>query len=174
MAEQLVITVCRGNIGRSPFAEAVIRQELARRNLSGEIDVISRGVQGTAADEEPVKYPNITYYTKLYADAKPVLDAFGVDLSQHVSRPVRQEDIQRADLVLAADERTRAGLSILFPDHVGIIHLLSELVGERRGIVDPDGVSGREQQEKIYTDIHQIVRNGFPRLLQLLGREESA
>jgi len=168
---QLVIVVCRGNIGRSPFAEAVLNGELSRRNLNEKIGVISRGVQGTSVDPEPVKFSNITYYPEMYKDAKPVLDALSIDLSAHVSTPINEADAKAANILLAVDGKTREGLASLFPDQVSKIHLISELVNQNRDIVDPEGVSGADKQRQIFTDLRNIALAGFPKLLVLLDVE---
>src|SRR5690242_1115194 len=126
----LILVVCRGNIGRSPFAEAVIKQELVKRGLERQYRVESRGTQGTLVDPGRVEFPNITHYARLYADAKPVLDEIGVGMSHHVSRSSERSDAEEADIVLAMDNTVLDGLHPLFPDQISKIHLLSELIGK--------------------------------------------
>lgn len=91
-----------------------------------------------------------------------------MDLSKHVSKPVNQADVEGADILLAVDTKTRDGLLALFPDQNNKIYLLSELVGERRDIIDPEVVSGKDKQEQIFAELRRIVIEGFPKLLQLL------
>jgi len=168
MKRYLVITVCRGNIGRSPFAAAVLNQEIARRGLAAGVAVASRGVQGTAVDPKPVRFPNITYYKELYEDSRPTLESLGIDVSGHVSTPITGLDAQDADILLAMDAKTRDGLMTLFPDQAFKVHLASELVGEHRDIVDPDGVTGVEKQRQIFTDLSDTLVTGLPELMRLL------
>lgn len=153
MSQRFVVVVCRGNIGRSPFTEAVLNDELTKRKLNERIRVISRGVQGTIVDPEPVKFSNITRYPDMYKGAKPVLDELGIDLSVHVSTPISEADAKAADILLAVDNKTRENLATLFPDQVQKIHLISELVNESQDIVDPEGVSGADKQRQIFTDL---------------------
>ena len=80
-SKKLIVCVCRGNIARSPFAEVIITNELRQRNLSDSYLSISRGVQGTVVDPQPVRFPNITYYDELYKDSRQSLKKFGVDRS---------------------------------------------------------------------------------------------
>ena len=169
MSQRLVVVVCRGNIGRSPFTEAVLNVELTKRNLNEKIRVISRGVQGTIVDPEPVKFSNITHYPEMYKDAKPILEELGIDLSAHVSTPINEVDAKAADILLAVDGKTRESLAVLFPDRVAKIHLMSELVNENRDIVDPEGVSGADKQRQIFTDLRNMTLAGFPKLLELLN-----
>ena len=166
--QDLIVVVCRGNIGRSPFAEAVINQELSRRGLHGKFHVISRGVQGTAIDPEPVKFPNITYYKELYEDSKPTLDNLGIDLSKHTSTPINENDADNASILLALDDKTRKGLVGLFPRNANKIHLISELIGNDQDIIDPEGVSGESHQRQLFTDLRETIVTGFPTLLEIL------
>jgi len=167
--QKTVLVVCRGNIGRSPFTEAVLAKEVARQNLSKEVQVISRGVQGTSVDPEPVQFPNITYYPQMYHDAKPVLDELDVDLSDHTSTPISKTDAETADILLAVDDKTQQALQTLFPDQSQKIHLVSEIIDEQRNIIDPEGVSGADKQRQIFLDLQNIATTGFPKLLVLLG-----
>src|SRR5260221_7198402 len=153
MKQKVIVAVCRGNIGRSPFAEAVINQELIERKLDSQFRVISRGIQGTAIDTKPVSFPNITFYQELYRDAKPTLDKFGIDMSRHVSTPIDIADAEQSDILLAMDSKTQDGLIKLFPNQGHKIHLVSELIGEHRDIADPEGVSIQEIQEQIFHDL---------------------
>lgn len=168
MNQHLIVVVCRGNIGRSPFAEMIIDQELHKRNLLQSVRVSSRGVQGTVADPEPVSFPNITYYEDMYKDSKPTLDKFAVDLSAHVSKTIQKSDAAQATLLLAMDNKTQNALLELFPNEAQKVHLLSELVGDSHDILDPEEVSGMGPRREIFTEIHDTLTNGFPELMQML------
>ena len=135
--KKLIVCVCRGNIARSPFAEAIITKELHQRNLLDEYSSISRGVQGTIVDPQPVKFSNITYYNQLYQDSKSSLAKFEINLSTHVSTPVDKNIADKASVLIAMDKKTKQALLILFPEQTKKVHLLSELVNEKRDIIDP-------------------------------------
>ena len=165
---KLIECVDRGNIYRSPVAEKVIAKELQARGLSDTYSAISRGVQGTTVDPEPVKFPNITYYEEKYQDSKPTLERFGIDLSSHISTPVDEEAVERASIIFAMDKKTKDALQTLFPDQVDKIHIFTELINEDRDIMDPEGVSGKETQERIITEIVEIISQGFPKLLSMV------
>lgn len=165
---KLIICVCRGNIARSPVAAKIIARELQSKGLSATHNSISRGIQGTIVDPQPVKFPNITYYEELYRDSKPTLDKLGIDLSSHISTPIDEETAEAASILLAMDNKTKQALYTLFPDQAHKIHLLSELTNEDRDIVDPETMSGKERQEKIFSQIQQIILKGFPQLLKMI------
>lgn len=168
---KLIVFVCRGNIARSVIAEAITKKELKKRRLLDQYEAISRGTQGVAPDDLiPVQFPNITYYKKLYEDAKPWLDKHTIDLSLHHSTPIDQTIAKRANILLAMDRKTRTALCTLFPDQVKKIYLLSELVGKDTEIIDPaEGNSDREHQEQIFNEIEQTITQGFSQLLTLLA-----
>jgi len=85
-----VMTVCTGNICRSPMAEVVLRQRIAVAGLGDEVVVDSSGT----SDEErgnPVD-----------ARARRVLVAHGYPAGDgHRARQVRSDDLATRDLVLA-------------------------------------------------------------------------
>ena len=130
--------------------------------------MISRGTQGVAPDDlEPVKFRNITFYSSLYQDSKAWLEERGIDLSSHISTPIDGEVAEHASVLFAMDRKTQKALLTLYPDHAIKVHLLSELVGDDREIIDPECVSGRQKQEQIFTEIENRIVEGFPRLLVL-------
>lgn len=165
--KKIIVCVCRGNIARSPFAAAIITKELHQRNLLDEYSSISRGIQGTIVDPQPVKFPNITYYNQLYQDSESSLKKFEINLSTHVSTPIDKDIADKASILIAMDNKTKQGLLVLFPDQSKKVYLLSELVNEKRDIIDPEGVSGTEKQEKIFSEIQNIIHRGFSKLLIL-------
>jgi len=166
--KKLIVCVCRGNIARSPFAQAIITKELYQRNLLDEYSSISRGVQGTIVDPQPVKFSNITFYDQLYQDSKSSLDKFEINLSEHMSTPIDKNIANQSSILIAMDNKTKQALLVLFPEQAKKVHLLSELVNEDRDIIDPEGVSGIEKQEKIFSEIQNIIHQGFPKLLTLI------
>lgn len=165
--KKLIVFVCKGNIARSPFAEAITQKELIKKRIDDKYRVISRGVQGTVVDPQPVKFSNIVSYKKLYQEAKPILDKFKVDLSDHSSQIIDEETAHSAAIILAMDQRIQDDLLQLFPKQKEKIYLFSELIGKRIGIVDPETVSGVDTQNNIFTGIYATIINGLPTLLSL-------
>ena len=86
-----VTVVCSGNICRSPMAEVVLRDALAREGLGDRVTVDSAGTGawhvGEGADERTVA----------------TLHRHGLDGSSHVAAQFAPEWFDEADLVLAAD-----------------------------------------------------------------------
>lgn len=164
---QAILVVCRGNIARSPFAEAIIRQELELRGLHDRIHVVSRGVQGTAVDPEPVKMPNLTYYPQIFAGVHALLAKLRVDFVAHRSTVVSSYDVRQASIIFAMDARTSEKLRQLFPRQSGKVHLFSEIAGERSDVIDPEVIDPNDQAP-VFLQIRQMIVGHFPRLLAIM------
>ncbi len=91
-AELRVLMVCTGNICRSPTAEAVLRDRLARAGLAGRVAVDSAGTNGYHTGEAP--------------DPRAVKAAAarGYDLRGLCARPLVPADFTQFHLLLAMDE----------------------------------------------------------------------
>lgn len=84
-----VMTVCTGNICRSPMAEVVLRQRLTEAGLADQVLVDSSGI----SDEEHGNPVDRRARTVLRAHGYPAGDG-------HSARRVRAEDLTARDLVL--------------------------------------------------------------------------
>ncbi|HCA74693.1 MAG TPA: low molecular weight phosphotyrosine protein phosphatase [Bifidobacterium sp.] len=84
-----VMTVCTGNICRSPMAEIILRAEFERRGLDDRVDVESSGV----SDEE--------YGNPIDRRAVKVLKERGYELpAHHFAHRITRDEIERTDLFL--------------------------------------------------------------------------
>lgn len=110
-----IVTVCTGNICRSPMAEYLLATALDEEGLGGAVEVTSGGT--TSWEEgEPID-----------PRAGSLLRARGIDPSGHRARQVPPRELQQADLVLALDNdhlgplRRQGGRDV-----TGRTHLLRE------------------------------------------------
>ncbi len=116
-----ILFVCKGNICRSPFAEALIRK-------AGYDGCRSAGTEN--------------YHIGKTADvtAIEVAKEFGIDLTNHVARQVQRDDIERAEHIIVMDVENLNRLNELFgktSKRLPPINLLGEYL--RKGLVDiPD------------------------------------
>jgi protein-tyrosine phosphatase len=98
------MTVCTGNICRSPMAEVVLRDRLDAAGLGDRVVVDSSGV----SDEE--------HGNPIDRRARAALAARGYDVPQHAARQARTADLADRDLVLAMTAAHARALRRLAPD----------------------------------------------------------
>ena len=89
MTAYRVMTVCTGNICRSPMAEVVLRRRLAEAGLGDRVEVTSTGI----SDEE--------HGNPIDHRAQRVLREHGYDVPRRAARQVAPTDLTGNDLVLA-------------------------------------------------------------------------
>ena len=127
-----ILMVCTGNICRSPTAEGVLRHKLAQAGLGTAIHVGSAGTQG--------------YHTAEPPDPRAVRAAAarGYDLSRLRARPLRPEDFQQFDVLLAMDQTHLAWMHKRRPAGApGQPGLLMPLARRHRGVTEvPDPYYG--------------------------------
>lgn len=108
-----VMTVCTGNICRSPMAEIILRTEFESRGLSDRVNVESSGV----SDEE--------YGNPIDRRAVRVLKARGYEIpAHHFAHRIERDEIERTDLFLPMTaSHMRALLRQLPADKKGGVHM---------------------------------------------------
>ncbi|GAA4524627.1 low molecular weight protein-tyrosine-phosphatase [Brachybacterium paraconglomeratum] len=101
-----ILTVCTGNICRSPMAEYALREALDHAGLGDRTEVASVGTTGweMGAPIDP--------------RAGALLRRHGIDAAGHRARQLEEDELRRADLVLALDHDHVGPLeSVLGPEH---------------------------------------------------------
>lgn len=86
-----VLTVCTGNICRSPSAEVILRDKLAEAGLAGAFEVDSAGIAGYHIGDPPSE------------PAVRLAAARGYDLTPLRARRIAPQDFTDFDLILAMD-----------------------------------------------------------------------
>ncbi len=123
-----VMTVCTGNICRSPIAEVVLRRRLEEAGLGGVVAVDSGG---TSPEEEG---------NGMDRRAGAVLAAHGYPVPRHVARHVEPAWLGERDLVLAMTAQHARWLRRHAPDGAG------DRVRMYRSF-DPDAPGGAQEAE---------------------------
>lgn len=155
-----VLFVCMGNICRSPTAEAVFRERLARAGLERGIECDSAGTHDYHAGEAPDRR------------AQAAARRRGYEMSRLRARAVETADFARFDLVLAMDRRN---LTILLercpPEHVAKVRLFMDFSRERRGSEVPDPYYGSVRGFDAVLDMIEDAADG---LVEHLRSQSSA
>jgi protein-tyrosine phosphatase len=142
-----ICLVCLGNICRSPTAEVVLRDELRRAGLDGQVVVESAGT-GDWHLGEPMD-----------SGARSELTRRGLDGAGHRSRQIQRSWLADYDLLLAMDSRNLASLLRMAGDSralAGRVRLMRSFdpdAGE--GAEVPDPYNGRPAE---YAEVFELVR----------------
>jgi protein-tyrosine-phosphatase len=144
-AEVRLLFVCTANQARSPMAAAIARRELALRGVDARVDS-----GGTDAD---IGLPAL-------APAVAVMQAEGIDLSEHRSRPVEPRDLERADLIVTMTRAHLRHVATLEPAAFPRLFALKELADQAR-------TQDARAQETVFEWIDHLSRGR--RTADLLG-----
>jgi len=104
--------------------------------------------------------------------AVEVMAKRGVDISSHRSHRLTLQDMEDADLVVVMTQGHKEALALEFPPAKEKIYLLAELAGKSHNIEDPYGSDSLELYRQCADQIEELLRKGYPRLVQLLERQE--
>jgi len=122
-----ILFVCTGNTCRSPMAQVLFREMVAKDLLlrSAGIQVDSAGAIAGGAPATP--------------EAIQVMRDYGLDLSGHRSKFLVGRLIKWADLILVMKARQKQVVVSRYRAAAGKTHVLSEYVGEEGDVPDPAG-----------------------------------
>jgi protein-tyrosine phosphatase len=145
-ARTRVLFVCLGNICRSPTAEAVMRDLLAKRRLDGVVQLDSAGTGDWHVGESPDQR------------ASEAASRRGLKL-EGAARQVRMQDFEDFDLILAMDSANLRDLRRLAADEKGEkkVRLLREF--------DPDALASGDLD---VPDPYYGGEEGFERVIDLV------
>ena len=150
----MIVFVCRANRFRSPLAAACFRKELVARGMGDDWRVVSAGIGGTG---------------RLPAVSMAVDEASrrGMDISEHASQGVHEEEMSAADLVIVMEKGQKNLLQTAFPGSASKVYLLSEVTtGKDFDIPDPGPATSAAD---VTNAIERLIHNGFDRICALLG-----
>ena len=154
-----LLFVCTGNLCRSPMAVGFTKELLKARGREEEYEVTSAG---TWAVEDHPPAPL----------AVEVMAERGVDISSHRSHRLTPRDMEDADLVVVMTQGHKEALALEFTQAKEKIYLLAELAGKSHDIEDPYGTESLELYQQCADEIEELLREGYPRLIELLEGQE--
>ncbi|MEM9826283.1 MAG: L-threonylcarbamoyladenylate synthase [Planctomycetota bacterium] len=125
-AKPIIAVVCTGNTCRSPMAETLLREQVQKRfGREDAIGVVSAGLAaavGMGASPQAVQ----------------VMGKRNLDLTGHASRPLDDEVVRRADLILTMTRNHRRAILAAWPNLADRVHTLRRDGGD---ISDPIGAA---------------------------------
>ncbi|WP_321858684.1 low molecular weight protein-tyrosine-phosphatase [Paraburkholderia tropica] len=139
---QSILTVCVGNICRSPMAEGMLRERLPTMTVS------SAGIgalAGKPADPHAVS----------------LLGERGIDIRAHRARQISVQACKQADLILVMEEAHKRVIARTFGGTVGKLFLLGH--HEKFDVFDPHR-QGRERFEDCFALISRGVEDWVTRI----------
>jgi protein-tyrosine phosphatase len=140
-----ILTVCIGNICRSPTAEYLLRERLVAKD----IEVGSAGLHAMAG------YP-------MDATAMQVMAEYGIDGAAHRARQLTPAMLREADLVLGMEKSHVDAMVRLAPEASGKIFVLDKWV-QARDIPDP-----YRQQRPAFDHVYDLITQGIDSWLRYL------
>lgn len=142
-----VLFVCLGNICRSPLAEGVFLDMLAKAGLEDEFKVDSAGTgawhEGSPPDERSIA----------------VAAKHGIDISSQRARQILDADFQQFDMILAMDRSNLDKLKSRLPD-TGTAELRLFLQTPETEVPDP-----YYESSDGFEAVYQLLRRGGEQLL---------
>lgn len=121
-----IIFVCLGNICRSPMAEFVMKDVVAKAGLSHEFEIASAATS-TYEIGNPV-----------YPPARQKLAEHGIDCKGKTARQITKKDYDYYDYIVAMDQSNIRNLkNMLSNDPQGKISLLMDYTSHPADVADP-------------------------------------
>ena len=121
-----ILFVCHGNICRSPMAEFVMKDILAKAGRSAEFSVASAS---TSTDE---------LGSPVYPPARRMMADHGIDCSGKTARQMDRRDYRQYDLLVGMDAANLRDMRrICGGDPEDKIRLLLDYTGSGRDVADP-------------------------------------
>ena len=129
-----ILTVCVGNICRSPMAERLLAEKLADKNIT----VTSAGLKALAGKPMDAK-------------ARDVMARHGHDAEGHTAQQLEERHLQQADIILVMEKVHVEGVLAMAPQMRGKVFLVGKWKGEVE-IPDPF-----RQQQSMFDHVYMMI-----------------
>jgi protein-tyrosine phosphatase len=147
--EKLVVFICTANVCRSPMAEKLFEDALAKSSCKKKISVFSAGISAMDGDQ---------------ASDNSVLACKeeGLDLSDHRSAAITRATIENASVIFCMTESHRALLHMYFelPEDAPIFLMREFIENGSSELPDPYG-----QDMDVYRECREDMKEALPSLI---------
>ena len=122
-----VLMVCHGNICRSPMAEFLLKDMVAKRGIASQFDIAS-----AATSREEIGNP-------VHHGTRKKLAQFGISVAGKTARQMTRRDYENYDYIIAMDRNNLRNIDrIIGSDEYNKVHLLLDFAGRNgQSIADP-------------------------------------
>ena len=121
-----ILFICHGNICRSPMAEFILKDMVAKSGAGDRFEIAS-----AAVSREEIGNP-------VYPPVRRLLETRGISCTGKTARQLQRNDYARYDYIIGMDESNRRDMLRLFGgDPQGKVSLLLDFTDHPRGVADP-------------------------------------
>ena len=121
-----ILFICWGNICRSPMAEFILKDMVAKRGIENEFHI-----ESAATSTEEIGNP-------VYPPAKAELARHGIGCAGKTARQLRRDDYEKWDYIIGMERLNMSYMHrILGGDPDGKVNLLMDFTGRAEDIDDP-------------------------------------
>ena len=122
-----VLMVCHGNICRSPMAEFLLKDMVAKRGIASHFDIAS-----AATSREEIGNP-------VHYGTRKKLAQFGISVAGKTARQMTRRDYENYDYIIAMDRNNLRNIDrIIGSDEYNKVSLLLDFAGRNgQSIADP-------------------------------------
>ena len=147
--EKLVVFICTANVCRSPMAEKLFEEALAKVDFRKKIRVFSAGISAMDGDQAS-------------DNSIQACEEVGLDLTDHRSAALTRATLENASVIFCMTESHRALLNMYFevPENTAIFLMREFTEGASKELPDPYG-----QDIEVYRECRDRMKEALPSLL---------